>query len=357
MAAAAVSIDPSMYHHSHHYSPYSQQHHSLSALQQHHHNVHSASSQSSPSAASVASLANALSVAGGAGNGMSLLSGMNAHSVNALAAFRSQANTPMHANAAAAQSHHHSGYPSFSAASAQSSFVPLYPPLYPMAQAAAVPIGAASSLSMSASSSPSFTMFPGGNAAASLSAWPPASSSFPSSSHVSRVVTPDSSPSTPTHFGSSATAWADRLMPLNAHTFNMQHSVSDDYVMSSKDDNSSAAHDGLSEHSGADKEESSALSSHMLMSRSTQSSSRQLPSQARDHVSRRRSSSNTSAASGGSAIDDKQLEALLKSIRLSVAKMDELIASSPRQPLHCFHRLNSLVVVRLLHSVLSRAST
>lgn len=268
---------------------------------------------------------------GAAGNGLGLLSGMNAHSVNAMAAFRSQAATPMHANAAAAQHHHNGGFPSFSAASNQSSFVPLYPPLYPMAQAAAVPIGSSSSLSLSASSSPNFSVFPtAGNAATSLSAWPPASSSFPSSSHISRVVTPDSSPSTPTHFGSSASAWADRLMPLTAHTFNMQHGGSEDYHMSSKDDNSSSAHDGLSEHSGADKDDSSALSSsHMLMSRSTQSSSRQLPAQARDHISRRRSSSNTSAASGGSAIDDKQLEALLKSIRLSVAKMDELIASSP----------------------------
>ena len=326
MAAAAVSIDPSLYHHSHHhYSPYSQQHHTL--LHQHH--AHSSSSQS-PSAASVASLASALSVAGGAaGGGMAgLLSGMNVHSVNALAAFRSQTATPMHANAAA-QAHHNSGFPSFSSSSTQSSFVPLYPQMYPMAQAAAVPLSSSSSLALS-SSSPAFNVFQAGNAT-SLSAWPPGSSSFPSSSHISRVVTPDSSPSTPTHthFG-SASAWNDRLMPLTAHTFNMQHCSSEDYPMSSKDDNSSAAHDGLSEHSGADKDDSSALSSaHMMLSRSTQSSTRQLSTQAREHVNRRRSSSNTSAASGGSAIDDKQLEALLKSIRLSVAKMDELIASSP----------------------------
>ena len=334
MAAAAVSIDPSLYHHSHHhYSPYSQQqqrqHHSLSALQ--HHHAHQSSSQSSPSAASVASLASALGVSGGgAGNGLGLLSGMNAHSVNAIAAFHSQASTPMHANAAA-QSHHNGGFPSFSAAASQSSFVPLYPPLYPMAQAAAVPITSSSSLSLSASSSSNFSMFPAGNATTSLSAWPPASASFPSSSHISRVVTPDSSPSTPTHFNSSASAWSDRLMPLTAHTFNMQHSSSaDDYPMSVKDDNSSSAHDGLSVHSGVDKDDLSAVSSsHMLLTRSSQSVTRQLPPQVRDHASRRRSSSNTSAMSGGSVLDDKQLEALLKSIRLSVAKMDELIASSP----------------------------
>lgn len=271
---------------------------------------------------------------------MGLLAGMNAHSVNAMAAFRSQAANPLqqqqqHVNVAAGHSHHTGGFPSFSSAPSQSSFVPLYPPLYPMAQAAAVPITSSSSLSLSASSSPSYTVYPAaGNATSSMSAWPAASTSYPPSSHISRVVTPDSSPSTPTHFGSSASAWADRLMPLTAHTFNMsnmQHSGSaDDYHMSSKDD-SSAAHDGLSEHSGADKDDSSALSSssHMLMSRSSQSTSRQLPVQAREQLSRRRSSSNTSAASGGSAIDDKQLEALLKSIRLSVAKMDELIASSP----------------------------
>ena len=256
---------------------------------------------------------------------------MNAHSVNAMAAFRSQAGTPMqqHANVAA-QSHHSTGaFPSFSAASTQSSFVPLYPPLYPMAQAAAVPITSSSSLSLSGSSAPAgFSVFPAGNAT-SLSAWPPASSSFPNSSQISRVVTPDSSPSTPTHFGSSSSIWADRLMPLTAHTFSMQHGGADDFPMSSKDDSSSAAHDTLSEHS-VDKDDSSTLaSSHALMTRSTQSHTRQLPSQARDHISRRRSSSNTSAASSGSVIDDKQLEALLKSIRLSVAKMDELIASSP----------------------------
>ena len=143
---------------------------------------------------------------------------------------------------------------------------------------------------------------------------------------TSRVVTPESSPSTPTHFTS---AWTDRLPP-HPHTF---HTHEDPSPL--KDE----SHDLLSVHSAEKEEGGGGMGGGIgggvggggvhALTRSNPSHHRHLPPLATSgSSSRRRSSSHGTGGGAGGTADDRQLDVLLKSIRLSVAKMDELLQST-----------------------------
>ena len=242
---------------------------------------------------------------------------------------------------------------------ASSNLLPFYAsPLYSLPATAATSVMSASGGGLTSLPAPAFLAsggFPGHLSAAAaaglgssapLSAWPPVSSNFStasttstlSSSHLSaaqlRVATPDSSPSTPTNFSSS---WTDRALvsAQHAHTFHAdeqftakqeeQQQLSQHQLQMLQQQQQQSA-DALSDVSG-EKEEGAAGS--QLMTRSTQLMSRRLPplsGSSFSHSARRRGSSHA-LGSSGSAQDERQLELLLRSVRLSVQKMEELLAS------------------------------